>query len=53
MKKIIGVAIIVLTLVLTVIYRQLTQRPAAEKAKRALVPASLRAGTLLSYLMLS
>jgi hypothetical protein len=53
MKKIIGVAILVLTLVLTVIYRQLTHRPAAEKSKRALVPGSLRAGTLLSDLMIS
>jgi len=51
MKKIIGVAIIVFTLVLAVIYRQLTQRPASEKTKRALVPDSLRDGTLLTYLV--
>ena len=52
MKKLIGVAIIVLTLILTVIYRQLSHRPAKEKAPQAYVPASLREGMLLSYLML-
>jgi hypothetical protein len=39
MKKIIGVAIIVLTLILAVIYRQLTRRPAKEKPQQALVTA--------------
>ena len=54
MKKLIGVAIILLTLVLTVIYRQLAHRPgpAKEKPAPAYVPASLRDGMLLSYLLL-
>ena len=39
MKKIIGVAIIVLTLILTVIYRQLTHRPAKQKNEQAFVAA--------------
>jgi hypothetical protein len=39
MKKIIGVAILVLTLVLTVIYRQLTHRPAKQKTDQAFVTA--------------
>jgi hypothetical protein len=50
MKKIIGVAIIMLTLVLTVIYRQLTHRPPSAMSEKATV--SLRDGMLLSYLML-
>jgi hypothetical protein len=51
MKKIIGVAIIMLTLVVAVVYRQLTHRPASEKTKRAFVRDSFRDGTLLSYLV--
>ena len=39
MKKIIGVAIIMLTLVLSVVYRQLTRRPVKEKPDQALVTA--------------
>jgi hypothetical protein len=50
MKKIIGVAIIMLTLVLAVIYRQLTHRPPSANPEKATV--SLRDGMLLSYLML-
>lgn len=51
MKKIIGVAVLVLTLIVAVIYRQLSHRPAKEKPEKALVPASLRDGMLLSYLL--
>jgi len=52
MKKVIGVAIVLLTLVLSVIYRQLTHRQAKKaKAEQTYVPASLRDGMLLSYLM--
>jgi hypothetical protein len=52
MKKIIGVAIIVLTLVVAVIYRQLTRRPSGTKPEETHVAASLREGMLLSYLIL-
>jgi hypothetical protein len=52
MKKLIGVAIILLTLVLSVIYRQLTHRPAAAKPEQSYVPATMRDGMLLSYLIL-
>jgi len=54
MKKVIGVAIVLLTLVLSVIYRQLTHRQSKEKkakSEQTYVPATLRDGTLLSYLM--
>lgn len=39
MKKIIGVAIIMFTLVLAVVYRQLTRRPVKEKPAQAFVTA--------------
>ena len=52
MKKLIGVAAIVLTLILTIIYRQLTARPAKEKAPRVTISASLREGMALSCLLL-
>jgi hypothetical protein len=52
MKKLIGVAAIVLTLILTVIYRQLTARPARERSPRASISASLREGMALSCLLL-
>ena len=53
MKKIIGVGIILLTLILAVVYRQLTHRPAVgSKPESADAPVSLREGMLLSYLML-
>lgn len=51
MKKIIGVAIILLTLVLSVIYRQLKHQHVKEKPEQTHVPASLRDGMLLSYLL--
>jgi hypothetical protein len=53
MKKIIGVGIILLTLILAVIYRQLTHRPARQKPEKTFASASLREGVLLSYLMLN
>ncbi len=52
MKKLIGVIVILLTLLLTVIYRQLTTRPAKEKPARAYIPASLREGMTLSCMLL-
>ena len=52
MKKLIGVIAIMLTLILTVIYRQLTAKPAREKAPRATITASLREGMALSCLLL-
>lgn len=52
MKKIIGVIAIMLTLILTVIYRQLTARPAKDKPPRAYITASLREGMALSCLLL-
>jgi hypothetical protein len=52
MKKIIGVIAILLTLLLTVIYRQLTARPAKEKTSRACISASLREGMALSCLFM-
>ena len=51
MKKLIGVVIIMLTLVLSVIYRQLTQRPVKHKPEQAYVPVSLRDGMLLSFVL--
>ena len=47
MKKLIGVIVILLTLLLTVIYRQLTSRPAKEEAPRACIPAALREEVVL------
>ena len=52
MKKLIGVVAIVITLILTIIYRQLTARPSREKAERATISASLREGMALSCLLL-
>jgi hypothetical protein len=50
MKKIIGVGIILLTLILAVLYRQLTHKPSRQEPEVA--STSLREGMLLSYLML-
>lgn len=52
MKKLIGVFAIVFTLILTVIYRQLTARPAKDKPARAHISAGLQEGMALSYLLL-
>lgn len=52
MKKIIGVIAIVFTLILTVIYRQLTTRPSKYKPARAHISAGLREGMALSCLLL-
>ena len=52
MKKLIGVAAIVLTLILTVIYRQLMARPAREKDPRTTISTSLREGMAISCLLL-
>ncbi len=51
MKKIISVAAIMLTLLLTVIYRQLTAKPTKEKPSRVALTASLREGVALSCLL--
>jgi hypothetical protein len=51
MKRIIGVAVIMLTLLLTIVYRQLTAKPAKEKSSRVALTASLREGMALSYLL--
>ena len=52
MKKLIGVAAILFTLLLSVIYRQLTGGPAKEKPAKAVVRAGLRDGMFLSCLLL-
>jgi hypothetical protein len=52
MKKLIGVVAVVLTLVLTVIYRQLMAKPAKEEPPRATIAGSLREGMTLSCLLL-
>lgn len=52
MKKLIGVVAIVLTLILTVIYRQLMAKPAREKTTRGAITASLRERMALSCLLL-
>ena len=52
MKKLIGVIVILLTLILSVIYRQLTARPVREAPSRTYIPAALREGITLSYLLL-
>jgi hypothetical protein len=52
MKKLIGVIALLLTLLLTVVYRQLMARPAKEKTSRAFISASLREGMALSCLLL-
>ena len=52
MKKIIGVAVVALTLILTVIYRELTTRKTVrEKAPREFISVSLREGMTLSCLL--
>ena len=52
MKKIIGVGIVLLILIVAVIYRQLTHRCSTRpESTRVCVPASLRDGRLLSYLL--
>jgi hypothetical protein len=51
MKKFIGVAIVMLTLALAVIYRQLTHRLSVRPdRKQVCVPVTLRDGALLSCL---
>jgi hypothetical protein len=52
MKKLIGMIVILLTLILSVIYRQLTARPVREKQPRTYIPAALREGITLSCLLL-
>ncbi len=52
MKKLIGMIVILLTLILSVIYRQLTARPAREKLSRTCIPVALREGMTLSYMLL-
>ena len=52
MKKLIGVIAIMLTLILTVIYRQLMAKPAGEKAARGTITASLQEGMAISCLLL-
>ena len=52
MKKLIGMIVILLTLILSVIYRQLTARPVREKQSRTYIPAALREGITLSCLLL-
>jgi hypothetical protein len=52
MKKLIGMIVILLTLILSVIYRQLTARPVKEKQPRADISVVLREGMTLSCLYL-
>lgn len=52
MKKLIGVIAVMLTLILTIIYRQLTAKPTREKPPRAAIAATLREGMALSSLLL-
>ncbi len=52
MKKLIGLIVIVLTLILSVVYRQLTAGPAKEKQPQSCIPLALREGMTLSYLLL-
>jgi len=52
MKKLIGVIALVLTLVISIIYRGLTARQAKERPPRAYIPAGLREGMTLSCLLL-
>lgn len=58
MKKLIGVAAVLFTLLLSVIYRQLTTRPVKDRPIKACLRAKhslgrgLREGMLLSYLVL-
>jgi|GEM_PF-1216658 len=56
MKKLIGVAAILFTLLLSIIYRQLAARPAKDKpakgCMKSCVHAGLREGLLLSRMLL-
>jgi len=52
MKKLIGVIALVLTLILTVIYRGLTAMQKKEMPPTAYIPAGLREGMALSCLLL-
>jgi hypothetical protein len=52
MKKLIGMIVILLTFILSIIYRQLTARPVREKQPRSCIPVVLREGVALSYLLL-
>lgn len=58
MKKLIGVAAILFTLVISIVYRQLTARTAKERPAKANIRAkdcvrnSLREGMMLSRLLL-
>ncbi len=52
MKKFIGVAIILVTLLLAVIYRHLKNCQVKEKPAHAMVPAALKEGLVLSYLLI-
>jgi len=51
MKKLIGVIAILLTLLLTVIYRQLTHHSAKAKPEKCYVPRVLEDGMLLTSLL--
>ena len=52
MKKLIGVVAILLTLLLTVIYRQLTHHSAKAKPEISYVPGALRDGMFLTALLM-
>ncbi|GGB13070.1 hypothetical protein [Puia dinghuensis] len=52
MKKLIGLIIVLLTLILSVIYRQLSHRPLKEKPAQAYVPEPVREDMLLTCLLL-
>jgi hypothetical protein len=52
MKKLIGVAAILLALLLTVIYRQLTHHNAKAKPETSYVPRVLRDGMFLTALLI-
>jgi hypothetical protein len=52
MKKLIGVVAILLALLLTVIYRQLTHHSAKAKPEMSYVPQVLQDGMFLSALLL-
>jgi hypothetical protein len=52
MKKLIGMIVILLTLILSILYRQLTARPVKEKPGRAYIPGVIREGMAISCLLL-
>jgi hypothetical protein len=52
MKKLIGVIIILITLLLSVIYRRLTGSHVKEKPRQVFVAAALRQELVLSYLLI-